>query len=245
MEKHKAETREARGTMWLDELAQDVRYSVRTFVKNPGFAVIAILTLALGIGANTAIFSVINAAFFAPYGVTAPEQLVRLWGQDLQAQHHAAELLGAEVRAVARSADVVRVTWRHDQPRADADRRHRAGAGQRARSRPARSSTTFGATPIAGRFFRADEERGANVAVLGEEVWRARFAADPAVVGRAITLDGGIYTVIGVSPRLPAFWDADVWTTESVSVSRRPRRHHPPRLQLSAAGRPLEAGRER
>ena len=105
MEKHKAETREARGTMWVDELAQDVRYSVRTFVKNPGFAVIAILTLALGIGANTAIFSVINAAFFAPYGVEAPEQLVRLWGQDLQAQHYAAGILGAEVRAVARSAD--------------------------------------------------------------------------------------------------------------------------------------------
>ena len=73
MEKHKEETRDARGLMWVDELIQDVRYSIRAFTKSPGFAAIAIITLALGIGANTAIFSVINAAFFAPYGVRAPE----------------------------------------------------------------------------------------------------------------------------------------------------------------------------
>ena len=69
--------------MWIDALGQDLRYSARLFSKSPGFAAIAIGTLALGIGPNTAIFSVINAAFFAPYGVRAPEQLVRLWGQDL------------------------------------------------------------------------------------------------------------------------------------------------------------------
>ena len=72
---------------------------------------------------------------------------------------------------------------------------------------------TFGASPIAGRMFRDDEERGANVAILGEDLWRRRFNADPAIVGRAITLDGNIFTVIGVTQRLPAFWDADVWTT--------------------------------
>ena len=104
---------------------------------------------------------------------------------------------------------------------------------------------TFGATPIAGRFFRADEERGANVAVLGEDVWRARFAADPAVVGRAITLDGGIYTVIGVTAAAARVLGCGCLDHESVSVSRDSRRHHSPRLQLSAAGRPFEAGRER
>ena len=213
MERHKEETREARGLMWLDELIQDLRYSLRAFAKSPGFAAIAIVTLALGVGANTAIFSVINAAFFAPYGVKEPERLVRLWGQDLKRgilqlgfsvpkyevirdQQTSFESLGAATplaqTLLLNGTEPIQIN----------------GA-------LATSSflDAFGATPIAGRFFRGDEERGANVAVLGEEIWRTRFASDLSVVGRAITLDGAIYTVVGVSERLPAFWDADVWTT--------------------------------
>ena len=212
MEKHKAETREARGTMWFDELTQDVRYSLRTFIKNPGFAAIAILTLALGIGANTAIFSVINAAFFAPYGIQAPERLVRLWGQDLKRN---ITQLGFSVPKY----ELVR-----DQQTSFASFGAMTNLAQTlmvgnepVQVNGAFSTSSFldafGATAISGRFFRPDEERGANVAVLGEEIWRARFAADPAVIGRAVTLDGGVFTVIGVAPRLPAFWDADVWTT--------------------------------
>ena len=213
MEKHKEETREARGLMWLDELMQDLRYSVRAFIKSPGFAAIAILTLALGIGANTAIFSVINAAFFAPYGVKEPERLVRLWGQDLKRN---IPQLGFSV------------------PKYEVIRDHQTSFESLGAATPlaqtlllngtepiqingalATSSflDAFGATPISGRFFRDDEERGATVAVLGEEIWRTRFGASPDIVGRAITLDGVVYTVIGVSQRLPAFWDADVWTT--------------------------------
>jgi predicted permease len=213
MEKHKEETRDARGLMWLDELIQDARYSVRAFVQSPGFAVIAIVTLALGIGANTAIFSVINAAFFAPYGINEPERLVRLWGQDLQRgitqlgfsvpkyevirdQQTSFESLGATTgfaqTLLLNGRDPVQVN----------------GALS-----TASFLDTFGATPIAGRFFRADEERAASVAVLGEDLWRTRFAANSAIIGQPITLDGNIYTVIGVSQRLPAFWDADVWTT--------------------------------
>ena len=213
MEKHKEETRDARGWMWLDELLQDVRYSLRTFAKSPGFAAIAILTLALGIGANTAIFSVINAAFFAPYGVKEPEHLVRLWGQDLKRnilqlgfsvpkyevirdQQTSFESLGAATflpqTLLLNGTEPIQVNG---------------------------SLTTssfldaFGATPIAGRFFRADEERGAAAAVIGEEIWRARFAADVNVIGRPVTVDGVAYTVIGIAPRLPAFWDADIFTT--------------------------------
>jgi predicted permease len=213
MEKHKEETREARGLMWVDELLQDVRYSVRAFTKAPGFAAIAIVTLALGIGANTAIFSVINAAFFAPYGVREPERLVRLWGQDLKRnilqlgfsvpkyevirdQQTSFESIGAMTQLpltlLLNGMEPIQIN----------------GALSTSSFLDA-----FGATPIAGRFFRGDEERGANVAVLGEDIWRTRFAADPAIVGRAITLDSTPYTVIGVSGRLPAFWDADVWTT--------------------------------
>jgi predicted permease len=213
MEKHKEETREARGLMWLDELLQDARYSVRAFIKSPGFAAIAILTLALGIGANTAIFSVINAAFFAPYGINEPERLVRLWGQDLQ---RGITQLGLSVpkyeviRDQQTSFESLAASTGFSQTLLLNGREPIQVNGALA---TASFLDTFGATAITGRFFRADEERGASVAVLGEDLWRTRFGANPSVIGSPITIDGNIYTVIGVSQRLPAFWDADVWTT--------------------------------
>ena len=212
MEKHKEETRDARGWTRLDEAVQDVRYSLRTFAKSPAFAAIGVLTLALGIGANTAIFSVIHAAFFAPYGISEPDRLVRLYGQDLKRnlpqlgfsvpkyeiiRDHQTSFasLGARTqlpRTLLKGNDPVQVT----------------GALVTSSFLDA-----FGATPIEGRFFRADEEQGATVAVIGEALWRARFSASPGVVGQAITVDGVSYTVVGIAPALPAFWDADVWTT--------------------------------
>src|SRR5688572_21813204 len=213
MEKHKEETREARGWMWLDELLQDVRYALRTFAKSPAFAAIAILTLALGIGANTAIFSVINAAFFAPYAVKEPEHLVRIWGQDLKRNIlqlgfsvSKYELIRDQQTSFASLGAATQLPQTLLLTGTDPTQVN----GSRMTSS---FLDAFGATPIAGRFFRSDEERGATVAVIGEEIWRARFAADAAVVGRPITLDGVAYTVIGVAPRLPAFWDADIWTT--------------------------------
>ena len=214
VERHKEETRDARGLMWLEAALQDVRYSLRTFLKSPGFAAIAVLTLALGIGANTAIFTVINAAFFAPYGVNEPERLVRLWGQDLKRnipqlgfsvpkyevirdQQTSFGALGAATQLprtlLLNGVEPIQVTgWLTTSSFLDA----------------------FGATPIAGRFFRPDEERGATVAVIGEAMWRARFGARDSVIGQPITVDGVSYTVIGIAPRLPAFWDGDVWTTD-------------------------------
>ena len=213
MEKHKEETRDARGLMWLEEILQDARYSVRAFLKSPGFAAIAMLTLALGIGANTAIFSVINAAFFAPYGVAQPDRLVRLWGQDLQRN---ISQLGFSVpkyeliRDQQTSFESLAATTGLAQTLLLNGREPIQVNGALA---TASFLDTFGATPIAGRFFRADEERGVPVAVLGEDLWRTRYGASEAIVGQPITLDGAVYTVIGVAQRLPAFWDADVWTT--------------------------------
>ena len=197
----------------VDSLRQDVRAALRGLRKSPGFAVVAITTLALGIGANTAIFSVINAAFFAPYGVREPEHLVRLWGQDqkrnilqlgfsvpkyelIRDQQTSFTALGAATQLpqtlLLNGTEPIQVNG---------------------------SLTTssfldaFGAAPIVGRFFGADEERGASVAVIGEELWRSRFAANPNIIGQSITVDGLSYGVIGIAPRLPAFWDADIWTT--------------------------------
>ena len=213
VEKHKEETRDARGLMWLEELIQDVRYSGRTFIKSPGFTAIAIVTLALGIGANTAIFSVINAAFFAPYGLKEPERLVRLWGQDLK---RSITQLGFSVPKYEIIRDQ-QTSFESLGAMTQLAQTLLLNGSEPIQVNGGLSTSSFldgfGATPLAGRFFRADEERGANVAVLGEDLWRARFAADPSIIGRAITLDAAAYTVIGVTQRLPAFWDADVWTT--------------------------------
>ncbi|MGH9218138.1 MAG: ABC transporter permease, partial [Vicinamibacterales bacterium] len=172
VEKHQEETRDARGLMWLDALIQDARYAVRAFVKSPGFSAIAIVTLALGIGANTAIFSVINAAFFAPYGLKEPEQLVRLWGQDLK---RSITQLGFSVPKY----EVIReqqTSFESLGAMTQLARTLLLNGGEPIQVNGARSTSSFldgfGATPIAGRFFRADEEHGANVAVIGEDIWR-------------------------------------------------------------------------
>ena len=211
MEKHKEETRDARGIGWVEEFGKDLRLCLRGFRKNPAFAVIAVTTLALGIGANTAIFTVMNAAFFAPYGVRAPEQLVRLWGQDLkrnlpQLSFSAPkiELLRAQQTSFAEfgATTYTSMTLILSEP---------------IQVNGAMSTSSFldafGATPIAGRFFRNDEERAAGAVVIGETIWRARFGADRSVIGRPITVDGTPVTIIGIAPRLPAFWDADIFTT--------------------------------
>src|SRR5262245_2189575 len=174
----------------IDGLWLDVRLAWRGLRRSPGFALVAVGTLALGIGANTAIFSVINAAFFAPYEVREPGRLVRLWGQDLKRnivqlgfsvpkyelirdQQTAFTAFGAATQLpqtlLLNGAEPIQVNG---------------------------SVTTssfldaFGAAPIAGRFFRSDEERGAFAAVVGEELWRARFAANPGVIGQPVTVDG-------------------------------------------------------
>ena len=212
MEKHKEETRDARGIRPArSPRVQDLRLCLRGFLKNPGFSLIAVLTLALGIGANTAIFTVVNAAFFAPYGVRAPEQLVRLWGQDLKRNL-------PQLGVSAPKTELLR-----DQQTSFSE----FGAttyssmtlmlGEPVQVNGAMSTSsfleTFGAVPIAGRFFRQDEERGAGVVVIGETLWRSRFAADRNVIGRPITLDGSPQTIVGIAPRLPGFWDADIFST--------------------------------
>jgi predicted permease len=197
----------------IDSLSRDIRAALRGLRKSPGFALMAITTLALGIGANTAIFSVINAAFFAPYRVKDPEHLVRLVGQDLKRN------------ILQLGFSVPKYELIRDQQTSFAA----VGAATQLPQTLLLNGTepiqingalttssfldAFGAVPIAGRFFRTDEERGASVAVIGEDIWRARFAANLNLIGQPITVDGVSYTVIGIAPRLPAFWDADIWTT--------------------------------
>jgi putative ABC transport system permease protein len=190
----------------------DLRYAVRMLLKTPGFTAVAILTLALGIGANTAIFTVVNAVLLRPLPLPNPDQLVRVY----ESKEFPAGFTGSA------SAPNVR-DWR-EQNTVFSDLtsyRFRDFALQSKES-PERLIgvvvtpdyfRVLGARPLLGRTFTEADER-AEVAVLSEGLWRAQFSSDPAVIGRAISLNGRPFTVVGVMPSTFRFPNPrnQIWT---------------------------------
>jgi len=211
--------REAWGTQWIDRLRQDCRYALRTLRRNPGFASIAILSLGLGIGAVTAVFSVINALDFRPLPFKSADQLVWLaevtpLGHDI-CSHCPFPTSGPTLHDwVAQSTSFSAVGavssgsfgWEH---------------GDVTESLTAERATPgffamLGAYPTFGRgFVAADTVRGAlPVAVVSYEFWEARLGGDPRFIGTQLTGRGGTrYTIVGVLPRGFRFRDdAAIWT---------------------------------
>src|SRR6266545_1573820 len=184
---------ERKGGMRMESLIQDLRFGARMLLKRPGFTLLAVLTLALGIGANTAMFSVVNAVLLRPLPFPEPERLMLVFGngicaapdfRDLATQNHSFSHLGAYVNATF----------------------NLAGGGVPERVNGARVSAsllpTLGVQPLYDRNLTAEEERegAAKVVLLGYGIWQRQFGAEPGVVGRAIRLDEQSYTVIGVLP---------------------------------------------
>lgn len=196
----------------LKHLWQDLRFGVRILWKHRGYTIVAVMTLALGIGASTAIYSVLHAAFFATYQVNEPDELLRLYGEDRGRNLTQVNMSVPKFQFVRDQQTVFSgfgaANYNSFTLLDQGEPVHVNGAFT-----TANFLQTFGATPVLGRFFEASEEEGAPVAVLSETLWRERFGADPAVLGRAITLSDVAYTVVGVAPRLPAFWQAEVWVT--------------------------------
>ena len=202
----------------LKQLWRDLRFAARILWKNPGFAAVAIITLALGIGANTAIFSVLQGAFFAKYEIKDPDELLRLYGEDR----------GRNLAQLNLSVPKFKFVRDQQTVFTGLGGANFAGFTFLDEDKPVQLNgafttanflQTFGATPVLGRFFEQAEEEGAPVAVLSETLWRERFAADPAVLGRGIILSGVSYTIIGVAPRLPAIYQAEVWVTRPFQPS--------------------------
>jgi predicted permease len=200
---HREAARDDAPGQWLEGLQQDLKYAVRTLRRNPGFTVSVVLTLALGIGANTAIFSVVNGVLIRPLPVPEPEQLTLVgwdFGKGVENQTLSAfkfDYLRRHSRAFAGLA-THRIVNRE--------------IGEPGRSEPVgglRIAGDFfrvvGSTPVLGRAFSPDEYRpgGAAVVVLSDALWRTRFAADPGIVGKAVLMDGKPVTVVGVMP--PSF----------------------------------------
>ena len=176
---------------------KDIQYAVRMLAKNPGFAVIAILTLALGIGANTAIFSVVNGVMLNPLPYPQPNRLVSLYRKAFKFDQASVPYLSF-------------LDWQKGNRTYEAMGAYRGddynltGMGEAERVPIGQVSADFfpvlGENPIAGRFFRADEDRpgAAPVIVLGEGFWKRKFGGAPDVLGRTLMLNGTGYTVIGI-----------------------------------------------
>lgn len=180
----------------IAELWQDLRFGAQMLRKNPGFTFIAVLTLALGIGANTAMFSVVNAVLLRPVPFPEPERLMLLVDGKKPADFAGADVrdLALPNRSFAQLGAYAIATF------------NLAGGSVPERVNGARVSAgllpALGVQPLYGRNLTADEDRegGARVVLLGHGVWQRQFGADPNVVGRAISLDEQSYTVIGVLP---------------------------------------------
>ncbi len=220
----KEDCRQARGLRLLDETSQDLRYAGRMLRKSPGFATIAVLTLALGIGANTAIFSVVNAWILQPLPYSYPGQLVAI---------HSADTKLGTVSAVA-PADLN--YWRQGSPVFEQVCGWTAPVftfmhgDEPEQVEGARVSPEFfsmlGVTPRLGRTFgSSDDQPGApRVVMISDSFWRTRFASDPGIIGKTIRLDDDNVTVVGVlaaSFHLPLMGKASVWAPLGLSEADR------------------------
>ena len=198
----KEQAHEINIVMSIETIGRDLRYALRSLRKSPGFTVVAILTLALGFGANTAVFTVVNGVLLRPLPFPDPGRLFLISYQskqgifDNQPGLYDADYLQYEKhnQAFERIA-----TFNEDSATL-------TGAGEAARVPTARVTSSFfpvlRVNPAIGRAFLTEEERQGNnrVALLSDKIWRNRFAANPNVLGKTITLDGTQYSVVGIMP---------------------------------------------
>ncbi|HKA22578.1 MAG TPA: ABC transporter permease [Blastocatellia bacterium] len=180
----------------------DLRFGLRILLKNPGFAFIAIITMALGIGANTAIFSVVNAVLLHPLPFPESEQLVRVYGQFLatsQENMRASVLEFEDYREQTQSFEEIAA---YDD--LSANLTPPAGDPERVQALLATPElfSLMRVAPQAGRTFSPDEAQDSHddVVIISDELWRRRFGADPGVVGRTVILNGRSHTIIGIMP---------------------------------------------
>jgi len=185
----------------MDRFLQDLRYGFRMLIKSPGFTIVALVTLALGIGANTAIFSVVNAVLLRPLPYEKPERLVMIWGQITRWGIPRNSISQPEYADLRERNEVF-----------DGIGAYASGSFNVSGSdKPEYASGAFvshemfdvlGRRPVLGRAFTVDEEKpgAGNLAILSDGFWRRHFAADAEIVGKTIMLDGEPSTIVGVMP---------------------------------------------
>ena len=225
----------------MTTVGQDVRYAWRTFRRSPGFAALAILTLGLGVGATTTIFTVVHGVLMRPLPYRAPDRLANLWVdfgvgaqslpamspgdfRDYQQRNRSFEMLAA-----GSGGQVVGATGALTGP---------GGEPERVDVSPVTANflPLLGVDPIYGRHFTAEEETpgGAKVVILSHGLWKRRYGADPGIVGSRIHLDGLDQTVVGVMPEGFRLWlpseaflitDSQIWKPMQFNYANQPPRN--------------------
>ena len=205
--------RDMRVMQWLEEFRNDVKFAVRQLRRSPGFAAVAIITLALGIGANSAIFALVDATLLRPLPFPAPDRLVMAWEQQ-------------EGTPRGRVSPLNLLDWTERNRTFDKLAGFIPSIGGMVMNGADGTSETvprqwvmagffdvLGVKPIVGRMFtQEDNDRRAYAVVMSEGLWRTRFNSDPAIVGRAIQFDGDPYTVVGVVPSgFQLFGETSIW----------------------------------
>ncbi|MDY7228207.1 ABC transporter permease [Hyalangium rubrum] len=185
----------------MDSFLQDARYALRVLRKSPGFALVAVLALALGIGANSAVFSVVNGVLLRPLPFAEPEQLVRIFGNFRAAGLERISVSIHEYRDYRDLPRALRSVAAYDQvdvTLTGQDTPERLNAITASAS----LMPTLGVAPTLGRNFREEEESPGQdrVLLLTHRLWRGRFGANPNILGTTVSLDGNSYTVVGVLP---------------------------------------------
>src|SRR5881398_3021896 len=200
----------------------DLRFALRQLRKSPGFSALAIITLAIGIGLNTAIFSLINDLFLRGLPFKEPSRVVHLFGGD---KSRDLEDIGVSTPRYQHFRDGQTV---FDGLAAENFFLFTlTGLGDPVQIFGGRVTSNYfdvlGVRPILGRSFLPQDEEGADVAVVTKNFWQKRLGGDPNVIGRSITLDGTPHTIVGVLPNVPATWfaanpTAEVWTTKPFQI---------------------------
>ncbi|MFZ0639874.1 MAG: ABC transporter permease [Candidatus Acidiferrales bacterium] len=186
----------------MNILLQDIRYALRTLAKSPGFTAIAVLTLALGIGANTAIFSIVNTSLLRPLPFHDSSQLVDLWGHSTQFDFPNLGMSLADIADIRAQNKVFADVAPYEYSTMTL-----TGSGAPQQLDAGAVSVNFfpllGMTPLYGRIFTSGEMQPGQdrEVILSYELWQKQFGADPRAVGKSITLDGNPYAVIGVMPK--------------------------------------------
>jgi len=216
-------TRDQWGWPWLGELLQDLRYGARMLRKNLGFSVVAVLTLAIGIGANTSIFGVINAVLLKPLVMEDPNRVVYLQESWQNTFGNVGNV------SVGNFADIHRQSASFASLSASNNASFNLateGAPERVQGELATADyfTTFGVQPILGRVFTSEEDQPGHehVVVVSERLWRTRLRADSSIIGQPLRVNGEPYTVVGVMPKTfdPLLSESDIWIPEAFTAQK-------------------------